>query len=92
MKSIVDLLKRFNINKIINVLKSQYEFNKSTIFLNIVEINQQVDLNKLKQNETKFVLLIYFARLLIKVEIFAKKNYNFYRLYCAEKLNQSFCD
>ena len=36
----------------------------------------------------KFALLIYFARLLIKVEIFIK-NYNFHRLYFAEKFNQS---
>ena len=73
MKFIVDFSKRFNIDKIINILKSQYEFNKSTIFLNIVEINQQVNVNKSKQNETKFMLSIHFARLLIKVEIFAKK-------------------
>ena len=73
MKSVVDFSKRFNIDKIINVLKLQYEFDKSTIFLNIVETNQQVDVNKLKQNKTKFMLLIHLARLLIKIEVFAKK-------------------
>ena len=73
MKFVVDFLKRFNIDKIINVLKSQYEFNKSTIFLNIVEISQQINVNKLKQNEMKFILSIHLARLLIKIEIFIKK-------------------
>ena len=73
MKSVINLSKRFNIDKIINVLKSQYEFDKSTIFLNIVEISQQIDVNKSKQNEIKFVLSIHLVRLLIKIEIFAKK-------------------
>ena len=73
MKSVVDFSKRFNIDKIINVLKSQYKFDKSAIFLNIVKTNQQIDINKLKQNKMKFVLSIHLARLLIKVEIFAKK-------------------
>ena len=73
IKSVVDFLKRFNIDKIINVLKSQYKLDKSATFLNIVETNQQVDVNKSKQNKTKFVLSAHFARLLIKIEIFAKK-------------------
>ena len=73
MKSVVDFSKRFNIDKIINVLKSQYELNKSAIFLNIVETSQQVDVNKSKQNETKFMLSTHLARLLIKIKIFAKK-------------------
>ena len=73
MKFVVDFSKRFNVDKVIKVLKSQYEFNSSTIFLNTVEISQQVDVNKSKQNEIKFALLIRLARLLIKIEIFAKK-------------------
>ena len=73
MKFVVDFSKRFNINKVINVLKSQYKFDKSTNFFNIVETSQQVNVNKLIQNETKLMLSIHFARLLIKIEVFAKK-------------------
>ena len=40
MKFVVDFSKRFNVDRIIKVLKSQYEFNNSTTFLNIVEIFQ----------------------------------------------------
>ena len=39
MKFVVDFSKRSNVDKIIKVLKLQYEFNNSTIFLNTVEIN-----------------------------------------------------
>ena len=40
MKSIVNFSKCSNINKIINILKPKYKFDKSMIFLNIVETNQ----------------------------------------------------
>ena len=42
-------------------------------FLNIVKTSQQVDVNKSKQNKIKLALLIYLARLLIRIEISAKK-------------------
>ena len=44
-----------------------------TTFLNIIKISQQVDINKSKQNKMKLTLLIYLARLLIRIEISAKK-------------------
>ena len=48
MKFVIDFSRRFNIDKIVKVLKLQYKFDKLTIFLNIVEISQQVDVNESK--------------------------------------------
>ena len=73
MKFVIDFSKRFNVDKIIKVLKSQYKFDNSTIFLNTVEISQQININKSKQNKIELMLSIRLARLLIKIKVFAKR-------------------
>ena len=73
MKSVVDLSGRPNVERATNFLNSQYELDKSAVFLDIAETSQQVGANKSKQNKTELALSAHLARLLIKTEVPAKE-------------------